>query len=173
MAVSSKNALAFVEWHGIVLESGHGPVPNLAEAIAGGAIRGSWWGHKKGRAIFAATRLVRDADEILVCRLLQGKVTYVHRRLWPALVRVADKLTKKSLAAVCEEHTASGAHHSAETPFPDWIPPDVKEAAQKLSEQEALEQLGEQVAELLRDQNRQARQTAQKNNRPGTQRRMR
>ena len=58
-------------------------------------------------------------------------------------------ITKKSLATVCEEHTASGAHRIAETPFPDWVSPDVKKAAQKMSEQEALEQLGEPVAELV------------------------
>jgi len=55
---SSEEALAFVDEH--ILESGRGPVPSLVEAIAGEAIRGTWWGHPKGRAIFRATRAVRD-----------------------------------------------------------------------------------------------------------------
>ena len=76
MPVTSSNAVAFVESHGIVLESGRGPVPNLAEAVAGAPIRGSWWGHTKGHEIFAATRVVRESPEVLVCRLLEGKVTY-------------------------------------------------------------------------------------------------
>jgi len=40
--------IRFVETHGVVLEEGRGVRPNLAEAIAGEPIRGSWWGHKKG-----------------------------------------------------------------------------------------------------------------------------
>src|SRR6266511_3789241 len=42
-----KAALAFVRRHGVVLEGARGPVPNLAEAVATGPIRGSWWGHAK------------------------------------------------------------------------------------------------------------------------------
>src|SRR6267378_3690441 len=42
--MNRKEALAFVERHGIVLQAARGPLPNLAETIAGRAIRGSWWG---------------------------------------------------------------------------------------------------------------------------------
>ena len=83
----------FVRRHGIVLESAKGDeVPTLAEDIAGGPIRGSWWCHPRGRQIFAATRRKRESSDILVCRLLNGKITYVHRRLWPALVRLSNEL---------------------------------------------------------------------------------
>ena len=84
-----------------------------------------------------------------MCRLLDGKVTYIHRRLWPALVRLAEKLGKDRLAAIHEEHTASGKHQIKETLFPDWVPPDVREAAENLSEEEAASRLGEQVTTLL------------------------
>ena len=92
--------VSLVEKHGVVLEGGRGPVPSLAEAIAGEPIHGSWWGHKKGKSIFWASRAVRDSDDILVCRLVGGKITYVHRRLWPALVRLAKLIDKNSIAAV-------------------------------------------------------------------------
>jgi hypothetical protein len=91
--------IRFVEEHGVVLESGRGPRPNLAEAVAGGPIRGSWWGHEHGRDVFRATPAVRQNDQILVCRLL-GKITYVHRRLWPALVRLAGLLDREGIAAL-------------------------------------------------------------------------
>ena len=79
--MTPKDAVAFVKLHGIVLESGHGPVPNLAAAIAGERIRGSWWGHPKGRSIFAATRAVRDSPDVLVCKLLGGKQASVKAEL--------------------------------------------------------------------------------------------
>src|SRR5262249_60565142 len=80
--MTPRAALAFVRRHGIVLQAARGPVPSLAEAIAGGPIRGSWWGHPRGQAIFAASTAVADHADVLVCRLVGGKGTYVHRRLW-------------------------------------------------------------------------------------------
>jgi hypothetical protein len=140
---SSEGALAFVEEHGVVLESGRGPVSSLAEAIAGEPIRGTWWGHPKGRAIFRATRALRDSADVLVCRLLGGKITYIHRRLWPALVRLADEIGPRRLDAIREEHTKSGAHKVVTMAFPQWVPSEVRKAAQKLSEEEARRQCGD------------------------------
>jgi hypothetical protein len=140
---SAEGALAFVEEHGVVLESGHGPVPSLVDAIAGEVIRGTWWGHPKGRAIFRATRAVRDSADVLVCRLLDGKITYVHRRLWPALVRVANEIGPRRLDAIREEHTESGAHALVTIAFPQWVPSDVKKAAGKLSAADARRQFGD------------------------------
>jgi hypothetical protein len=148
MTLSPDNAVAFVERHGVVLESGRGPVPSLAEAVAGGTIRGSWWGHPESHAIFVATRAVRASPDVLVCRLVNGKVTYVYRRLWPALVRLAGRLDGRRLAMIREEHTASGAHRVNETPFPDWVPPAVNDEARRLSDEEALQALGSLVGEL-------------------------
>ena len=90
--MSPKQALAFVKKHGVVLQAARGPVPSLAEAVAGEPIRGSWWGHPKGQAIFLAAEAIGESPDVLVCKLVEGKVTYVHRRLWPALVRLASSL---------------------------------------------------------------------------------
>jgi hypothetical protein len=145
IVMTPKDAMAFLGLHGIVLESARGPVPNLAEAVAGERIRGNWWGHPKGQDIFAATRILRSSPDVLVCRLIGGKVTYIHRRLWPALVRLCEKLGKDRLTAIREEHTASGAHRVQETPFPQWVSPEVRAIADHLSEEEAASQLGKQI----------------------------
>src|SRR2546430_15548403 len=87
--MTSRQALAFIRQHGVVLEAAYGPVPSLAEAIAGERVQGSWWSHRKGHEIFTVTRAVRDSDEVLVCRLIENKVTFVHRRVWPPPVRAA------------------------------------------------------------------------------------
>src|SRR6516165_2472749 len=79
----------FVARHGVVLASAKGPVPNIAEAVAGEPVRGSWWGHKKGSEIFRALSALADSGDVLCFRLVAGKITFVHRRLWAALVRVA------------------------------------------------------------------------------------
>lgn len=140
--MTSAGALAFVRRHGIVLESAHGPVPNLAETVVGAPIRGSWWGHARGKEIFWLTRAVRDSKQVLVCRLLRGKVTYVHRRLWPAVVRLARAFKRKDLAALHEVHTARGAHLVRVVPFPRWVPAAVTRRARALSEPKAWAALG-------------------------------
>jgi hypothetical protein len=140
MAMTLRQALAFIRKHGVVLEAAKGPVPSVAEAIAGEPVRGSWWVHKKSREIFAVTRAIRDRDDVLVCRLIEGKVTFVHRRLWPALVRAAGRLPSEHLSQVREVHTKSGRHMTKEVPFPDWVPSSVRAAARNLSEESAFEE---------------------------------
>lgn len=140
--MTADEALAFVRTHGVVLESGTGPVPALARAIAGGPIHGSWWAHARSREIFALTRAVRDSADVLVCRLVDGKITYVHRRLWPALVRVAERFPRKHLARVHEKHTASGRHVVEETAFPGWVSRELSAEARAVDERDALATLG-------------------------------
>jgi hypothetical protein len=139
--MTAREALAFVKASGIVLESARGPAPNLAELIAGERLRGSWWGHRKAAQIFRCSRAVRDSREVLVCRVLGGKVTYVHRRLWQALVRLQDQFDRARLGAIREVHTAQGKHETTTVPFPEWVPKEVTIAAASLTEREAAEML--------------------------------
>ena len=125
--------LAFVKRHGVVLQAARGIVPSLAEAIVGGPIRGSWWAHPSGHDIFRVADAVSDNDDVLVCKLIDGKVTYVHRRLWPALVKLASRFDRQRLAKIWNEHTQTGAHKSRAIAFPKWVSDDVKRAAAALS----------------------------------------
>jgi hypothetical protein len=139
--VTRQQALAFVEKHGVVLQAARGPVPSFAEFVAGERIRGSWWGHPKGHEIFRLTEAVIDSGQVLVCKLIDGKVTYVHRRLWPALVRLSSRFKRADLAKVWSEHTRSGAHVLKRVAYPKWVPPDVLRQAEFLTEREAQIQL--------------------------------
>jgi hypothetical protein len=143
--MTARQALAFIRRHGVVLESGRGPVPSLADQIAGAPIRGSWWGHPENRLIFRITRAVRDSKQVLVCRALGGKITFVHRRLWPALVRLARCFPRSALARIAEEHTASGRHVVRREPYPEWVPAGVLKSAAQLGETEARRMLGDWV----------------------------
>ncbi|HEX9795135.1 MAG TPA: hypothetical protein VGC54_14220, partial [Planctomycetota bacterium] len=117
--MNPEQALAFVAEHGVVLESASGPVPSVAQAVAGEAIAGSWWGHPAGRAIFAACEALRESPEVLTCKLVAGRVSYVHRRLWAPLAALAAEIGPERLARVDSVHTPSGKHESRRTPFPD------------------------------------------------------
>lgn len=156
-------AKSFVRKYGVVLVSGKGPVPRLTEAVVSEPIAGSWWSHPKAHEIFAVLQAVVDSGDVLVCRLVGGKVTLVHRRLWPALVRVAERFPKNHLAQVREEHTASGRHVNREVPFPKWVPPEVTERARGIGEEEALGALGPWTALPYPKSKRPAAGTASRN----------
>jgi hypothetical protein len=143
-----KNAIDVAKDLGVVLESTHGPVPNVAEIVAGEPIAGSWWNHPRASEIFAVTRALRSSPEILTCLLLDGRITLVHRRLWPALVRLAGEIGRDRLTAVREVHTREGFHRREDTPFPDWAPRDVPEAAESMSEDGVRAQIGDLLALL-------------------------
>jgi hypothetical protein len=143
--VDAAAALAFVESHGIVLVAAKGPVPRLTEAIAGEAIVGSWWGHPKGHEIYAVLNEVTDSPEVLVCRAVNGKVTLLHRRVWPAAIRAVDLIGAERLARVEQEHTSSGRHVNHEVPFPQWADDESRRLADALSLEEAVGELGSWV----------------------------
>src|SRR6266446_6233971 len=140
--MTAAEAISFIQEHGVVLASAKGPVPRLTEAIVKGPVKGSWWAHPKSHQIFAVLQAVADSEDVLVCRLVNGKVTFIHRRLWPALVRVAKRFPSAQTAQVHEEHTASGRHLTREVPFPKWVPAKVAAHAKRMSEEEALIALG-------------------------------
>jgi len=64
-----------------------GRLRSLVGEIAGD-VRGSWWGHPQGGLIYSIATALEDSPEVLGAKLVRGKVTFVHRALWPQLVRV-------------------------------------------------------------------------------------
>lgn len=134
-------ALAFVERSGIVLQSGQGAVPSFAAFVAGEPIRGSWWAHPAAQRIFALAEAVIDSGDVLVCTLVHGKVTYVHRRLWPALVKLAARFPRARLARTWSEHTKTGAHAARRQPYPAWVSAETRAASARLTRAEAEAEL--------------------------------
>jgi hypothetical protein len=123
--MTARRAIDFIRYHGVVLESVKGLEPSLAIRIAVGPIRGGSWDHPMSREIFALTRKIHSSNAVLICSLARGKITYIHRRLWPAFVRLATKFPHHALDKVREVHLPSGRHQRQDIPFPDWVPEGV------------------------------------------------
>lgn len=77
-----------LERRGLLLEQDR-ERPSLVTLLVGEPVSGSWWGHAKGAEIFAVLCALADDPDVVVTKLVDGKVTLVHARLWPALVAVA------------------------------------------------------------------------------------
>jgi hypothetical protein len=143
-AGAGKKWLAFVDKHGVVLASAKGPVPSLAQEIAGEPIIGSWWSHPKANEIFELLNEIEDDVDVRAFKLVDGKVTFVHRRMWPALVRLARDgvLTAERVESVHQEHTETGEHRNFNVPFPEWVEEDIAKAADALTTDGARAELG-------------------------------
>lgn len=63
-------------------------LPSMVGRIVGEPIHTSWWGHPLGGVIYGALTVLEDHPDVLSTKLIAGKVTYVHRRLWQALIAV-------------------------------------------------------------------------------------
>jgi len=63
--------------------------PSVTTLVAGAAVRGSWWSHPLARRIHALMEQLSGHPDVLTVKLLSGKITYVHRALWPAILAVA------------------------------------------------------------------------------------
>jgi hypothetical protein len=140
---SATRWVRFVAKHGVVLASARGPVPCVAEAVADEPIVGSWWAHPKGQAIFAALSEIDDSVDVRCFKLVDGKVTFVHRRLWPAVARLAreGELAADAVASLQQEHMPTGEHRNIVTPYPEWVDDATALAATKLTLDDARAQL--------------------------------
>ena len=62
---------------------------NVVTLLTGETVSKSWWSHPKGRLIFAVLSDLSEHPDVLFTKLLNGKVTLVHRKLWPAFLAIA------------------------------------------------------------------------------------
>jgi hypothetical protein len=78
-----------LEKYGVLLES-DSKLPSVAGLVAGEPIRGSWWGHPMSHAIYGVSVKLSENPDVIVSKLVSGKVTWVHRRLWSALTAIGS-----------------------------------------------------------------------------------
>jgi hypothetical protein len=65
-------------------------LPNVVTLLTGQSLRNSWWSHPKARLIFAVLSDLAQRPDVLFTKLLYGKVTLLHRRLWSPFLAVAS-----------------------------------------------------------------------------------
>ena len=62
--------------------------PNVYQLIAGNERKGSWWANEHAHTIFAVNELLDDHPDVLLMKLISGKVTFVHRELWEHVLSI-------------------------------------------------------------------------------------
>lgn len=78
-----------IERTGLILESDP-RLPTVANFVAGEAVRGSWWGHPVGHEIHEITGILVRHPDICPLKFVSRKTTFLHRKLWPSLLALAE-----------------------------------------------------------------------------------
>ena len=73
--------------YGFLLESDP-RLPSVCTLITGESLKSSWWSHPMAQTIFAVNEQLEDHKDVLITKLVAGKVTFVHRSLWPELISI-------------------------------------------------------------------------------------
>lgn len=89
-----------LERAGAVAQRPAGDMPSVVEHVTGQRASGSWWGGPGAGRIFEISEALHDRPDVHVVKLAAGRVTFVHRRLWPALFRVATDAPRRARIAV-------------------------------------------------------------------------
>jgi hypothetical protein len=61
---------------------------SVCSLITGAPLKSSWWSHPLAQTIFNINEQLEDHADVLVTKLVSGKVTFVHRKLWPEIFSI-------------------------------------------------------------------------------------
>jgi hypothetical protein len=62
--------------------------PSLTRLTIGEPIRGSWWAHPLSNDVYMVSQQLQHCGDVVMTKLVSGKETYVHSRLWPHLLAI-------------------------------------------------------------------------------------
>jgi hypothetical protein len=85
----ARSVVAALAKHGLLLKQDK-VIPSVVGMITGESLSTSWWSHPKSHLIFSVLSELSEHSDVLLTKLLAGKDTFVHSRLWPALLAVGS-----------------------------------------------------------------------------------
>jgi hypothetical protein len=124
-------------------------LPSICSLITGAPVRGSWWSHPLAHSIFYVNEELADHRDVLSTKLISGKVTFVHRNLWPEVLAIGtarERWQTKDLSAAARSMlkivSEQGSLRTDEIPWPRSVKGKPGDAAREL-EQKLLIRAGE------------------------------
>lgn len=87
--------------------------PSVTGFVAGDTGGRSWWAHPQAKQMYGLSCGLRDHADVLLLKLISGKLTFVNRPLWPAIVTIGtarepwqmDGLSKEAKALLKKTDT--------------------------------------------------------------------
>ena len=101
MPPASRRVLAQLKRHGLLLLNDKA-LPNLCALVVRERVRGSWWAHPQAQEIFDVYDALEDHPDVLISKLVSGKVTYVHRQFWPHVAAIGRARAIPGRSMACQ-----------------------------------------------------------------------
>jgi hypothetical protein len=80
--------------------------PSVSGLVVGDVGGRSWWAHPAAKQMFDLSCALHDHPDVLMVKLISGKVTYIHRPLWPAIVAIGTAREKWQMEGLSKEAKA-------------------------------------------------------------------
>jgi hypothetical protein len=80
--------------------------PSVSGLVVGDVGGRSWWAHPAAKLMFDLSCRLHDHPDVLMVKLISGKVTYIHRPLWPAIVAIGTAREKWQMDGLSKEAKA-------------------------------------------------------------------
>jgi hypothetical protein len=80
--------------------------PSVSGLVIGDVGGRSWWAHPAAKQMFDLSCGLQDHPDVLLVKLISGKVTFVHRPLWPAIVAIGTAREKWQMEGLSKEAKA-------------------------------------------------------------------
>jgi hypothetical protein len=77
--------------------------PSISGLVAGPSVRGSWWAHPQAHEMFGLACELRSHPDVMIAKLISGKVTLIYRPLWPAVFAVGTAREAWQMKALSKE----------------------------------------------------------------------
>jgi hypothetical protein len=112
-------------------------LPSLTSLVVGAPVGGSWWGHPRGKEIYRLLNQLAEHPQVLLVKLVSTKVTFVHQRLWPAVVGVGQSRAAWQLDGLTQASTfllglVDESSRLDWEDIPPFLPPDNNRAAESV-----------------------------------------
>jgi hypothetical protein len=62
--------------------------PSVTGLVVGDTGGRSWWAHPQAKQMYGLSCALRDHPDVLMVKLISGKLTFIHRPLWLAIVAI-------------------------------------------------------------------------------------
>ena len=86
-SIGVEDVLDYLRKLGVLLETDR-TFPSITGIMVREPIKGSWWSHPMANDIYMLSQRLAHHSDTIFLKLLSGKTTFVHRRLWPELIAI-------------------------------------------------------------------------------------
>ncbi|MER9056730.1 hypothetical protein [Mesorhizobium sp. M0910] len=84
-----KDAKKYLESQGLIPLSPAEGLVSLVDLILGPGVTGNWWSHHRANDAYNAYSALANDPDVIVIKLIDYKVTLIHRSLWACVFKIA------------------------------------------------------------------------------------